>query len=73
MVHRHTLNIEAELLKRAAELRPDATTTALVNAGLRALIERDAAERLANMEGISPDYQRPSRSPWHKPSDPDGG
>ena len=66
MLHRHTLNIDQELLKRAAECYPDTTTTTLVNAGLRALIERNAAERLATMEGVSPDYQRPPRSEAHK-------
>ena len=62
MLHRHTLNIDADLLRRVAALRPEATTTALVNAGLRALVERDAAERLASMEGCSPDFERPPRS-----------
>lgn len=64
MVRRHTLNIDEELLAQAAAAHPHATTTALVNAGLRALVERDAAERLATMEGVAPDYQPPPRTAW---------
>lgn len=55
-MHRHTLNIDQDLLRRAREIHPHATTTALVDAGLRALIAQDAAERLADMAGIAPEY-----------------
>lgn len=61
MTRRHTLNIDENLLRRAAELRPGITTTALVNAGLQALVEREAAERLAAMEGSAPAFV-PARS-----------
>jgi len=64
--HRHTLNIDEEVLQQAAESRPGTTTTALVEAGLRALIACDAADRLANMEGSAPHYKRAPRSAWSK-------
>lgn len=64
--HRHTLNINAEVLREAMESRPGMTTTALVEAGLRAIVERDAAERIAGMEGIAPGYVRAPRAAWTK-------
>lgn len=72
MLHRHTLNIDQDLLQRAARLLPGSTTTALVDAGLRALVERSAADRLLMMEGSAPEYQPAPRSILHKhrPEDP---
>lgn len=48
---RTTLNINDELLKRAAQLTGVAEKTALVNAGLEALIARESAKRLARLGG----------------------
>jgi hypothetical protein len=67
MQRRHALSIDAALLAHAKKLRPGLTTTAIVDEALRTLIARDAAERLADLEGSVPDYRRPRRSPWTEP------
>lgn len=51
---RTTLNLQDELLKRAMELTGIKEKTALVQAGLKALIERAAAERLIALGGSDP-------------------
>ena len=48
---RTTLNIEDELLARAAELTGIREKTALVKLGLEALIARESAQRLAALGG----------------------
>jgi len=48
---RTTLNIEDELLARAAELTGIKEKTSLVRLGLEALIARESAKRLAALEG----------------------
>jgi Arc/MetJ family transcription regulator len=48
---RTTLNIEDELLARAAELTGIKEKTSLVKLGLEALIERESAKRLAALGG----------------------
>ncbi|RJR41968.1 MAG: type II toxin-antitoxin system VapB family antitoxin [Deltaproteobacteria bacterium] len=48
---RITLNIEDELLARAAELTGIKGKTALVRLGLEALIARESARRLAALGG----------------------
>ncbi len=48
---RTTLNIEDELLARAAELTGIKEKTALVKLGLEALIARESAQRLAALGG----------------------
>jgi Arc/MetJ family transcription regulator len=48
---RTTLNIEDELLGRAAELTGIKEKTALVRLGLEALITRESAKRLATLGG----------------------
>ena len=48
---RTTLNIEDELLARAAELVGIKEKTALVRLGLEALIARESAKRLAALGG----------------------
>lgn len=48
---RTTLNIEDELLARAAELTGIKEKTALVRLGLEALIARESAKRLAALGG----------------------
>lgn len=59
-----TMNVNAELLAEAVEAHPEMTKTALVEQGLRALLARDAAERLANLGGKAPRAKRAKRSPW---------
>jgi len=48
---RTTLNIEGELLARAAELTGIKEKTSLVRLGLEALIARESAKRLAALGG----------------------
>ncbi len=48
---RTTLNIEDELLARAAELTGIKEKTSLVRLGLEALIARESARRLAALAG----------------------
>jgi len=51
---RTTLNIDEELLERARQLTGITEKTALVKAGLEALIAREAAKRLAALGGTQP-------------------
>jgi Arc/MetJ family transcription regulator len=51
LLMRTTLNIQDELLARAAELTGIKEKTALVRLGLEALISRESARRLAALEG----------------------
>jgi Arc/MetJ family transcription regulator len=58
---RTTLNIDDELLARARAITGIDGKTALVNAGLRALISRAASLRLAELGGTQPALEGPSR------------
>ncbi len=51
---RTTLNIDDTLLKEAARLSGIAEKTAVVRAGLKALIARESARRLAALGGSEP-------------------
>jgi len=51
---RTTLIIDQELLERARQLTGIQETTALVRAGLEALIAQEAAKRLAALGGAEP-------------------
>jgi Arc/MetJ family transcription regulator len=51
---RTTLNIEDELLAKAAELTGIKEKTSLVRLGLEALIARESAKRLAALAGTEP-------------------
>jgi Arc/MetJ family transcription regulator len=51
------LALDDELLARAAEMTGITETNALVQAGLNALVEREAARRLARLGGTMPDLQ----------------
>ena len=51
---RTTLIIDPNLLERASQLTGIRQKTALVRAGLEALIARDAAKRLASLGGAEP-------------------
>ncbi|MCY3913337.1 MAG: type II toxin-antitoxin system VapB family antitoxin [Chloroflexi bacterium] len=51
---RTTLNLDERLLNRAQRLTGIDGKTALVREGLRALIERESARRLARLGGSEP-------------------
>lgn len=54
---RTTLNIDDALLAEAREITGTAEKTALVREGLRALIERESARRLALLGGSEPQLE----------------
>jgi hypothetical protein len=54
---RTTLIIDRDLVERARELTGIEEKTALVRAGLEALIARESARRLAALGGSDPDLQ----------------
>lgn len=58
---RTTLNIDDALLARAGEYTGKTEKTALVRMGLEALIEREAARRLATLGGTMPGLAVPPR------------
>jgi Arc/MetJ family transcription regulator len=51
---RTTLNIDDALVARAARLTGIEERTALIHEGLRALIQRESARRLARLGGTEP-------------------
>ncbi|HEY4157200.1 MAG TPA: type II toxin-antitoxin system VapB family antitoxin [Polyangiaceae bacterium] len=61
---RMTMNVDQELLEEVVAAHPDVTKTALVEQGLRALLAKDAAERLARMGGTAKRARRAKRSVW---------
>jgi Arc/MetJ family transcription regulator len=61
---RMTLNVNEELLAEVMESHPGTTKTALVEQGLRALLAREAAVRLAEAGGTARGAQRAKRSAW---------
>jgi Arc/MetJ family transcription regulator len=61
---RTTLDLNDELVDKARELTGIREKTALIHAGLRALIERAAAGRLRRLAGTMPDLKPiPRRRP----------
>ncbi len=54
---RTTLNIDDQLLAEAQRITGMAEKTALVREGLKALIERESARRLARLGGSEPKIQ----------------
>jgi Arc/MetJ family transcription regulator len=64
---RPTLNIDDALLEDARRLTGIAEKTLLVREGLRALIERESARRLARLGATEPQLKAvPRRRPHHK-------
>jgi hypothetical protein len=61
---RMTLNVNQALLEEVQASHPGVTKTALVEAGLRALLAREAAQRLAELGGTARKARRPKRSAW---------
>jgi Arc/MetJ family transcription regulator len=51
---RTTINIDDELLARAASLGGDLNRTALVRESLKAFVERESAKRLAKLGASQP-------------------
>ena len=61
---RTTLNLDEALLEEAHRLSGVRERTALIHEGLRALIERESARRLARLGGSEPDLRpMPRRRP----------
>jgi Arc/MetJ family transcription regulator len=61
---RTTMNLDDALLKEAQHITGMTERTALVHEGLKALIERESARRLARLGGSEPQLQAvPRRRP----------
>ena len=58
---RTTLNLDADLVALARRLTGSEEKTALVHAGLEALIARESARRLAALGGSQPGLKAPRR------------
>ncbi|HIA57875.1 MAG TPA: type II toxin-antitoxin system VapB family antitoxin [Candidatus Lambdaproteobacteria bacterium] len=64
---RTTINIDNDLMEKAQSMTGMTEKTALVREGLRALIERESARRLARLGGTEPKLQTiPRRQPGMK-------
>ncbi len=62
---RTTVTLDDELLKDAEEFTGIREKTALVNAALRALVEREASRRAAALGGTMPGFKAaPRKRPW---------
>lgn len=61
---RTTVNLDARLLAEAQRLTGIQERTALVNAGLKTLVEREHARRLAHLGGSEPALPPIPRQPW---------
>jgi Arc/MetJ family transcription regulator len=61
---RTTLNLDDRLLQEAQQVSGVTERTALIHEGLRALIERESARRLARLGGSEPQLESiPRRRP----------
>jgi len=58
---RTTINIDDELLAKVAKLTGRMDRSALVHEGLKALIERETAKRLARLGGTQPNLKAAPR------------
>ncbi len=58
---RTTINIDDELLAKASKLMGPMDRTAIISEGLKALIERESAKRLARMGGGQPQLKAAQR------------
>ena len=58
---RTTVNIDDELFAQASELTGLTERTALLNEGLRRIVEQESARRLAALGGSDPQAQAASR------------
>ena len=55
---RTTLKIDDQLLAKAQQITGGTSKSVLVHEGLKALIERESAKRLARLGGSQPNLQR---------------
>ena len=58
---RTTVNLDPQLLAEAERVTGTTKRAALINEGLRALIERESARRLARLGGSEAELKAPSR------------
>ena len=58
---RTTINIDDDLLAKAAKLTGPLDRSAMVHEGLKALIERESARRLARLGGTQPNLKAAPR------------
>lgn len=58
---RTTINLDDELVREAQRLTGNSERTALIHEGLRALIARESARRLARLGGTHPRAAVPPR------------
>lgn len=58
---RTTINLDEKLIEEAQRVTGTQERTALIHEGLRALIARESARRLARLGGSDPRVQRPRR------------
>jgi Arc/MetJ family transcription regulator len=58
---RTTINLDDELIEDAIRISGIRERTALVHEGLRALIERESARRLARLGGVAPQLESAPR------------
>jgi len=64
---RTTVTLDDELLDKAEQYTSIKEKSALVNAALKALVEREAARRLARLGGTEPQFRAPPRRRFGKP------
>jgi Arc/MetJ family transcription regulator len=60
-VMRTTINLDDELVRQAQRITGNSERTALIHEGLRALIARESARRLARLGGSDPQAKAPRR------------
>jgi Arc/MetJ family transcription regulator len=65
---RTTVNIDDELLAKASRLAGPMDRTAILSEGLKALIERESARRLARLGGSQPAIKTAPRRRIEKPA-----
>jgi Arc/MetJ family transcription regulator len=58
---RTTINIDDDLLAKAAKLAGPLDRSAVIHEGLKALIQRESARRLARLAGTQPALKAPPR------------
>ncbi len=65
---RTTVNIDDELLARATKLAGPMDRSAMLSEGLKALIERESARRLARLGGSQPELEAAPRRRQRSPA-----
>lgn len=65
---RTTVNIDDELLAKASKLAGPMDRTAILSEGLKALIERESAKRLARLGGTQPAIKAAPRRRTESPA-----